>query len=343
MRLLIGVVVVMSMGLALAFAQTPLSGVSVAKVTTLDPALDAIVPANAKFEILVEEYFGGSEGPVWMSEGPSGYGYLLFSDQPGNRIYKWDGKLSVFLEPAGYTGPPDKAWEVALLNMSPGVRNLMVGNIGSNGLTVDREGRLVICARGDRALHRIEKDGKRTVLADRYQGKGLDAPNDVVVKSDGAVYFSTTAGIRTRAGTPPPDVAPDGLYRWKEGSPLQLLITQIQGARPNGLAFSPDEKVLYVVMGGKIWRFDVQPDGTIANGRFFSGESEADGMKVDRNGNLYFPGPDGLWIVGPDGKHLGTIATGLFRNLAFGDADRKTLYMTIIRGLARIRLNIPGL
>ena len=327
--LLVCAVVVTSLGLDLAFAQT-LSGGTIRR---LDPALDAIVPANAKIEVLKADYFGSSEGPVWIAEGS---GYLLFSDQAANRIYKWapDGELSVFLEPSGYTGDPEKWPEVAYLFYN---ERLYIGLVGSNGLAVDREGRVIMCARGDRALVRLEKNGMRTTLADRYEGQRLSSPNDLVVKSDGSVYFSAP-------GPPQPDAAPSGLYRWHNGA-VQLLATakNLDGGTPNGLAFSPDEEILYVITSGNIWRFDVQPDGTIANGRFFVGEGGADGMKVDRNGNLYFGGPGGLWIVAPDGKHLGTIAMGRFTNVAFGDSDRKTLYIMIRRGIARIRLNIPGI
>ena len=329
-NLLICAAVVTSMGPGFAFAQT-LSGGTIRR---LDPALDAIVPAHARLEVLKADYFGSSEGPVWISEGSTGF--LLFSDQAANRIYKWmpDGELSVFLDRAGYTGDPARWPEVAQLFYND---RLFIGLVGTNGLALDREGRLIMCARGDRAIVRLEENASRTTLADRYEGQRLLSPNDVVVKSDGSIYF-------TAPGPPRPDAAPSGLYRWHDGE-VQLLATRdtLEGGSPNGLAFSPDETILYVVAAGRIWRFDVQPDGTTADGRFFVGEGGADGIKVDRNGNLYFGGPEGLWIVTPDGKHLGTIAMGRFANLAFGDNDRKTLYITIRRGLARIRLNVPGI
>ena len=146
-------------------------------VTRLDPALDRIVPADSKLELLVEDYFGSTEGPVWVSAG--GGGYLLFSDQAANRVYQWsaDRKLSVFLEPSGYTGDPAKWMDVAYLFFNG---RLNIGLIGSNGLAVDREGRLIMCAVGDRAIVRIEKDGTRTILADRYDGRPLPPPNDLV-------------------------------------------------------------------------------------------------------------------------------------------------------------------
>lgn len=326
-------------GVLYALALTVLSAQSNGSrlVNKLDPGLDAIVPANAKLDILIEDYFGSIEGPVWMNEGKGGF--LLFSDQAANRVYKWDGKLSVFLEPSGYTGDPAKWSDVATFYFN---QRLHIGLIGSNGLALDREGRLILCARGDRALVRLEKDRTRTTLAKDFQGKAINPPNDLTVKSDGSIYFSTTgstSGITATKGLPA-DVSPNGIYRWKDGK-VDMLTKSSDGISANGLAFSPDEKFLYVA-GGKISRYTVQPDGTLTDGKFFAGESEADGMKVDSKGNLYFMGPGGLWIVSPEGKHLGTVAAPLFRNLAFGDADHKTLYLTIQRGLARIRLNIPG-
>lgn len=311
------------------FAQSPTG-----KVTRLDPALDAIVPPDATLEILKEDYFGSSEGPVWVDEGTSGY--LLFSDQAANRIYKWaptTRELSVFLYPAGYTGPQAKVPEIAQFLYND---RLYIQLMGSNGLALDREGRLVICARGDRSMVRIEKDGTRTTLADGYQGNTFNAPNDVVVKSDGSIYFSAQG---VPPGAPPrPGIARDGIYRWKRGQ-VDLITPDFF----SGLAFSPDEKIIYLVSQGKIFRLDVRPDGTFTNPRPFAGDSGADGLKVDRSGNVYFGASDGLRIVSPEGKHLGTIATGRFTNLGFGDRDRKTLYILIRRGLARMRLSIAGI
>ena len=325
--LLAGALVVTALGVGSVFAQAPAGG----PITRLDPALDAIVPPNTKLEVLVDDYFGSSEGPVWVKDGPAGS--LLFSDQAANRIYKWDGKLSVFMEPSGYTGDPAKWPDVAQLFFN---NRLHIGLVGSNGLAIDGEGRLIMCARGDRALVRIEKNGMRTVLADRYKGQRFLAPNDLAVKSDGSVYFSAP-------GPPVPDSAPSGLYRWRNGV-VQMLAPDFGGSGTvNGLAFSPDEKFLYVIVGGKVVRAVVKPDGTLGDSRVFSNETGADGLKVDVKGNLYFAGPGGLWIVAPDGKHLGTIPMGRFTNVAFGDPDRKSLYLMIQRGLGRVKLNIPGI
>ena len=307
-------------------------------VERLDPALDAIVPPNVKVEILKEDYFGSSEGPLWVPEGASG-GYLLFSDQAANSIYKWTpgSGLSVFMEKAGYSGDGAKWMESCGTQFIYNNRQYVV-LIGTNGLTLDREGRLVMANRGDCSIVRIEKNGMRTTLTDRYQGKRYMAPNDLVVRSDGSIYFS--APFPEYA-----DAAPAGLYRWSPDGTVRFLDVGQPGGRLNGMAFSPDEKYLYVITGGKIWRFDAMRDGTLANGAplVTDAGAAADGMKVDRQGNMYFNGAGGLWIVSPAGKHLGTIRMPRFTNLAFGDADRKGVYITIQRGLARVRLNIPGI
>ncbi|MGA2215286.1 MAG: SMP-30/gluconolactonase/LRE family protein, partial [Bryobacteraceae bacterium] len=268
-------------------------------------------------------------------------GYLLFSDISANVIYKWtsDNQMSVFLKDSGYTGDLGKISFEGYLARSG---SLFVYNFGSNGITLDRQGRLVFCAQGDRAIVRVEKDGKRTVLADRYEGKRLNRPNDLVVKSDGAVYFTD----------PHPDNNPtielpyNAVFMLKDGK-IQLLASDF---RPNGIALSPDEKVLYVNGDGGIRRYDVLPDGTIKNGRVFidmrvdKTPGGPDGMKVDLKGNVYCTGPGGIWIMAPDGKHIGTILLPApATNLAFGDPDYKTLYITDRRSLVKIRLIAAGI
>jgi gluconolactonase len=314
-------------------------------VVRLDPAMDAIIAANAKAELLKGDYFGATEGPVWVDEGRSGY--LLFSDMAANAIYKWTpaGQLSVFLDKSGYTGND-------INNVGGQCTNgrLHLLNIGSNGLTLDREGRLIIAGMTDRNVTRLEKDGSRTTLADTYDGKRLNSPNDLVVKSDGAIYFTeTTSGMRGRDESPARELPFHGVYLIKQGE-LRLLDKDPQGVAPNGVAFSPDEKILYVNGGVKISAYEVLPDDTIANPHVLidmSGEKtpgNTDGMKVDRNGNIYCSGPGGVWIVSPQGKHLGTIVTpDRVANLAFGDADSRTLYMVGGRSLWRIRTTIPGI
>jgi gluconolactonase len=312
------------------------------EVVRLDPALDQIVSADAKVEKLADD-FGFVEGPVWVRSG----GYLLFSDIPANAINKWtpDGKVFVFLKPSGFTGTD--ASDVGSQNNNG---HAVVTLIGSNGVTLDRQGRIVFAAHGDRDVVRIEKNGQRTVLADRYEGKRLNSPNDLVFKSDGALYFTDPpAGLRKQDDDPKKELPFDGVYLLKDGK-LQLLDKTF--TRPNGIAFAPGEKVLYVndTTRKRIMRFDIRPDDTIANGSVFidmtadKAPGVPDGMKVDRKGNVYCTGPGGFWIMSPEGKHLGTVKTPeLPANLTFGDADGKTLYLTARTGLYRIRLKIPGL
>ena len=348
-RLALCALLVLSLGFGLLIAQTA-SG----DIVRLDPALDAIVSPNAKLEIIQGDqaqqpsnffYFGALEGPVWVQEGQNGY--LLFCDIPANVVYKWtpDGKVSVFLEKSGFRGT-----DASNAGMQANNGRLEVIYLGASGLTLDPQGRLVLAGLGGREVTRVEKDGSRTVLADRYEGKRLGGPNDLVVKSDGAVYFTDmTAGMRGRDTSPFRELPFNGVYMVKDGN-LRLLEKDPLGIVPNGIVLAPDEKYLYVGGSRKILRYDVQSDGTLANGRVFVDMSTEtvpggpDGMKVDQKGNIYSTGPGGVWIISPEGKHLGTIRTpeGGVTNFAFGDADAKAIYFTLRRNLARIRMNIPG-
>ena len=325
-----------AIGFSLLSAQTP----GKSSILKLDPALDAIVSSNAKVDILKDDYFGIAEGPVWIKNGQSGY--LLFSDIGSNNIYKWtpDGKLSVFLEKTGWTGTDTSTLQGLISGFNGRIYTVA---FGSNGIALDPQGRLVWCAQGDRAIIRHEKDGKRTVLADRYQGKRLNRPNDLVVKSDGSIYF-TDPYAANRPGT---ELDFGGVFLIKDGN-VQVVEREYG---PNGIVFSPDEKYLYVNGAQKIYRYDAMPDGKLANRRLLVDMSTdkapggADGMKVDQKGNLYSSGPGGVWIISPEGKHLGTILApegGGVTNVAFGDSDGKTLFLTVRRTLARIRVNIPG-
>jgi len=310
-------------------ASRPTSGGSVVK---RDASLRDIVPAEAKIEKLADG-FGFTEGPIWIKEGE---GYLLFSDIPNNAIMKWvpAGQVTTFLKPSGYTGPPAPAGSL----------------VGSNGLTLDKESRLIICQHGDRKVVRLENDKSITVLADKYQGKRLNSPNDAVYLSDGSLYFTDPPyGLFDEKAK---ELDFQGVYRLSTDGKLQLLDKAL--TRPNGLAFSPDEKTLYVSNSDpdkKIWMaYDVADDGTLAKGRTFfdvtqeKEEGLPDGMKVDTKGNLYCTGPGGVWIFSPQGKHLGTIKPPeVPTNCHWGESDAKTLYMTARKGLYRIRLNIPGI
>jgi gluconolactonase len=344
----------MKRGLVVLFACAAIVGPAFAQlspVTRLDPALDAIVAADAPVE-LAADGFGFTEGPVWM-HGPNG-GYLLFTDVPGNTIWKLEnGKASVFLLNAGYQGPDMYRYGGLSSNGLPknDPRHEEFSMTGPDGLTRDRQNRLVIATFAGRKLVRIEKNGKRTVLADNYNGKKFSGPNDAVVKSDGAIYFTDTfGGLRLRDKDPKVEIDHNALFLWKNGKVTEL----IKGEMPyyNGLAFSPDEKYLYLNGGdtNDVHRYEVKSDDTLANGKqLFDMAPDktpgvADGMRVDSAGNIYETGPGGIWIVTPDGKHLGTIAFPQKPiNIGFGDRDMRTLYVAAHTAIYKIRVKIPGL
>lgn len=320
-------------------------------VLRLDPALDALVSPDAKVE-LVKGGFGFTEGPVWVQKGKAGY--LLFTDIPGNVVWKLtpDGEASVYLTQVGYTGPEPWRWGGINNNgkdrSDPTFEEFAM--IGADGMTLDRQGRLVLATFAGRSLMRIEPNGKRTVLAERWEGKRFGGPNDVVVKRDGAIYFTDTYGsFRLREKDPRREIFTNSVFMWKNGKVAQVVSDM---PSTNGLAFSPDEKYLYVNAGREnhVRRYEVQPDGTLTNGMLFIDMRDrkergiTDGLRVDTRGNLWETGPGGIWVITPEGKHLGTIrAPEAAVNLAFGDADRKTLYITARTSIYRIRLNVAGI
>jgi gluconolactonase len=302
-----------------------------AEVKRVDPALDAIVPQGLSIEKLADGFIF-TEGPVWVPDG-----YLLFSDPNANTIYRWtpDGQVSVFRTKSGYAG----------------VDVAEYGQPGSNGITLDAEGRVTIDEHGNRRVVRIEKNGAVTVLADRYQGKRLNSPNDLVYRSDGALFFTDPPfGLPKAFQDPRKELPFSGVYSLKDGQ-LRLVARDLEG--PNGIAFSPDERYLYVANWDEkkkvVMRYRANADATLDEGAVFfdmtsaPSEDALDGVKVDVRGNLYVSGPGGLWILSPEGKHLGTIVGPEHpHNLAWGDADGRTLYLTAQTGLYRIRLNVPG-
>jgi len=303
------------------------------KIDRKDPALDAIVASGTKIEKLAGGFLF-TEGPVWVRDG----GYLVFSDPNNNLIYRWspDDGVSIYRTHSGYTGMDIGEY----------------GQPGSNGLTLDKQGRLTINEHGNRRVTRLERNGQLTVLADKYQGKRLNSPNDLVYRSDGALYFTDPPfGLPKFFDDPRKELPFSGVFCLINGE-LKLVSTDLTG--PNGLAFSPDEKYLYVDDWDDkrkvILRYEVHPDGTLSGGKVFfdatgePSEDAWDGMKVDQQGNIYLSGPGGLWIVSPEGKQLGLIVGPEHpHNLAWGDDDGKTLYLCAKTGLYRIRLNIAGI
>jgi gluconolactonase len=311
-------------------AQTPPRSIE-----RLDPALDALIAPDATIELLADG-FDWTEGPVWHKTG----GFLLFSDIPRNAIHKWkDGQgVSLYMRPAGYAGA------------SPFGREL-----GSNGLTFDANGELVMADHGNRRVSRVDSvKFTKTILAERYDGKRFNSPNDLVFSRAGDLFFTDPPyGLWKLNADPARELDFNGVYRLSKAGALTLLTRDL--TFPNGIALSPDERTLYVAVSDParpIWMaYDLRPDGSLANGRvFFDASALAksgrqglpDGMKVDVAGNVFASGPGGILVFSPQGKHLGTIVTGeLTANCAFGD-DGSTLYMTANHTLMRVRLRTTG-
>lgn len=303
-------------------------------IIRIDPRFDKLVPINSKVERIVSGR-KWVEGPVWNRK----EGYLLFSDIPTNSVIKWqEGKgTSLFLKPSGYTG------KSRFDGPEP----------GSNGLTFDPEGRLVLAEHGDRRIGRLEKNGKRTTLVDRYDGKRINSPNDVVFKSNGDLYFTDPPfGLPQSFDDPRREVPFQGVYKYSKDGKLTLLTKDIKA--PNGIAFSPDEKKLYVSNAdptNAVWMvFDVQADGTIGNGRVFFNATAwsktkrgvPDGMKIDRYGNIFGAGPGGIHVIAPDGTLLGSIETGVpTGNVAWGE-DGSSLFIASNTNVFRLKLTTKG-
>jgi gluconolactonase len=296
--------------------------------------IDQIVPANAKL-FKVAEGFEFTEGPIWLRDKNA----LLFSDPNHNTIYQYseDGQLSVFRDHSGYD-----AADIAEY-LQP----------GSNGLTLDREGRLTIDEQGRHRVSRLEPDGRLTVLADRYEGKRLNSPNDLVYRSDGTLYFTDPPfGLPKFFDDPRKELPFSGVFSWKDGQ-LRLLSRELKG--PNGIVFSPDEKYLYVdnwdPAAKTVTRYPVHSDGTVGPGEIFidltaqiPGEEALDGMKMDVQGHLYVSAPGGVWIFDAQGRHLGTItAPHPVHNFAWGGRDGRTLYLCARTALYRINLLQEGI
>jgi gluconolactonase len=300
------------------------------KFERLDPAFDQLVAENAQVEQLADG-FRWSEGPVWF------HGAMLFSDVPENVIYRWaqgEPRAQVFLKPSGMLTPQE------------GIREQ-----GSNGLALDAQGRLLMCQHGERRIARLERDGKQTPLAERFEGKRFNSPNDLVVAKNGDIYFTDPPyGLKDPSLRELPH---NGVYRLTQDGRVALLTDAL--SFPNGIALAPDEKTLYVAVSDSknpvIMAYGILADGTLSEGRVLfdtrslvSPERKGlpDGLKVDEKGHLFATGPGGVLVLSPEGKHLGSILTGqATANCAWGD-DGSTLYLTTHMFFARVKTRTRG-
>jgi|UniRef100_UPI0037834983 gluconolactonase len=299
-------------------------------IERLDPALDALIAPGAKIEVLASG-FNWSEGPVWRDGG------IVFSDVPENTVFGWkegDTAAKVVLKPSGSVIDPTGQ--------------------GSNGLALDAQGNLILCQHGERRIARLEKDGRFTPLAGKYEGKRFNSPNDLVIAKNGTIYF-TDPPYGLKKGGAAAELDFHGIYALTPAGKLSLLVQDVRF--PNGIALSPDEKTLYIAVSDpqntRVMAYDLQDDGSAKNGRVFfnaqplkSAERKGgcDGMKVDTNGNVWTTGPGGVLIIDKNGKHLGSILTGqATANCAFGGANRDTLYITADMYLLRVKTLAKGL
>jgi gluconolactonase len=320
-------------------------------ITRVDPALDELIAPDVQPQLLASG-FGLTEGPLWVPEG--GSGYLLVSGLLDNVIYKIapDRKVSVFLDQAGYSG--DDVNHVGTQTRSGRSHVLL---IGPSCASRDAEGRLVWCADNDRVIKRLEKDGTRTIVAGGFEGKHFSGPNDLTIKSDGALYFTDNDfGLRD-AGRSPLKELPNGIWLVKDGQASMVLEDKALGGIPNGIALSPDERYLYLTAGRKMMRYEVREDDTLGAGSLFTeGDGIGDGMKVDRKGNIFSTGGGGpgvIRVTSPQGKLLGLINLPIYggepkkqicaTNDAFGGEDGKTLYISACDVVYALQLKTSGL
>ncbi len=316
-----------------AIAQPPFP--TIGQIVRVDSRFDKLVPADAKIEVLASG-FTWSEGPVWVKNG----NFLLFSDVPENTVYKWTEKEGIkpFLKPSGYTG-------VGNYSQEP----------GSNGLTIDAQGRLIACEHGDRRISALPLDGsggKRT-LADNYNGKKLNSPNDVVAHPNGSYYFTDPPYGLPGREKEIPETGVFGVYRVAPNGTVSLAVSDL--TRPNGVALSPDAKTLYVAQSDwqnpVIMAYPIQADGSVGKGQLIFGadglkkqnlKGGFDGLKTDRDGNIWTTGPGGILVLSSTGEFLGHIKTGVATaNCAWGD-DGSTLYITADMYLCRVKTTARG-
>jgi gluconolactonase len=321
--------------IAVAMPASARTGASFGTIARLDPAFDQLVDAHATIELLAGNEFAWAEGPAW----DRAHARLLFSDVPRNVIWEWSPAegLKRFLEPSGYTGT------TAFAGREP----------GSNGLAFTKAGELILCQHGDRRVARRVGDGFVTV-ADKYEGKRFNSPNDLAIRSNGDIYFTDPPyGLPQGVDDPGRELDFQGVYRVSAGGSVTLLTREL--SRPNGIAFSPDEKTLYVANSDPgraiVMAFAVQADGTLGAGRIFFDATKAaqakqpglpDGIKVSRDGTVWATAPGGVRVYSAAGRHLGTLATGVpTANLAFGNAG-STLYITADKNVLRLETKARG-
>jgi gluconolactonase len=318
------------------YAQAP---PTLGRIERADAGLEALLPADAEIEILARG-FTWSEGPLWIDGKAAGEGHLLFTDIPRNSIFRWhpDTGITLFMEPSGYTG-------VSFYGTEP----------GANGLALDRQGHLIMCEHGDRRVSVLTNGGGKRTLVDNYQGGRLNSPNDLIAHSSGAIYFTDPPyGLPGGADDPRRELDFCGVYRLGTDGKLDLLTKEL--ARPNGIAFSPDEKTLYVAQSDPakaIWMaFPVRTDGMLEQGRvLFSAQDDVgkmpglpDGLDVDRQGNLWASGPGGIYVISPAGKLLGRIITEqATSNCCLGGPNGDELFITADSYLCRVKTKTHAL
>ena len=306
---------------------------TIGTIERIDAGLDAIISGNPKVEVIAEG-LEWSEGPIWLNEQKM----LLFSDVPKNIVYKWTAEKGkeIYLTPSGYTGTAPHQ-----------------GELGSNGLLLNQEGKLVLCQHGDRRVVQMDApiaspEPKFLTLVDTYQGRKLNSPNDAIFRTNGDMFFTDPPyGLRKQENDTTREIAFQGVYKVSNGT--SSLITDSL-TRPNGIAFLPGEKTLIVAnsdLGKAIWyAFDLLENDSVANARIFYNATEnaktekglPDGLKIDKQGNVFATGPGGVWIFNKVGKLLGKIKISeKTSNCALGDDD-KTLYVTADMYVVRINL-----
>ena len=339
MKTLLSIIALLSVFIpGIAVSQNTTNFARIGHVDRFDRALDNLIAKDARIEVLCGG-FDWAEGPVWVAEKENKFGgFILFSDIPHNAVMKWQEGVgaSVFMKPAGYTGVADYGREP-----------------GSNGLALDASGQLVLCEHGDRRISVLTKGGGKRTLADRWNGKRLNSPNDLAIRSNGDIFFTDPIyGLPQRENDPLREIDFCGVYRLQKDGSVTLQSQEL--SRPNGIAFSPDEKTLYVANSdGKdpVWRaFPVKKDGNLGTPKAFFDSSKddriprggGDGLKVDVQGNVFATGPGGVLVLSPRGKLLGRIVTGeRIANVAWGN-NGSVLYLTSDMYLCRIQTKTKG-